>query len=177
MEYPDFRQISVADLPGLIEGAHTNIGLGHKFLKHIERTKLLLMVVDLFGFRLSVMHQLRNCIQNIYALNKELELYDKELLDRPCILVLNKIDEEGAQDEYEKVKDRILDLQCKLMIFFVYFKRAMQFFYFNFLNSSHRRYSRRADIRSISSIRRHSCDFCQTKPRCRRSKEINPGNS
>lgn len=117
MEYPDFRQISVADLPGLIEGAHTNIGLGHKFLKHIERTKLLLMVVDLFGFRLSVMHQLRNCIQNIYALNKELELYDKELIDRPCILVLNKIDEEGAQNEYEKVKDRILDLQCKLMTF------------------------------------------------------------
>lgn len=114
MEYPDLRQISVADLPGLIEGAHVNIGLGHKFLKHIERTKLLLMVVDLFGFRMSVMHQLRNCIQNIYALNKELELYDKELLDRPCILLLNKIDEEGAQNEYDKIKDRILDLKCKM---------------------------------------------------------------
>lgn len=116
MEYPDLRQISVADLPGLIEGAHVNIGLGHKFLKHIERTKLLLMVVDLFGFRMSVMHQLRNCIQNIYALNKELELYDKELLDRPCILLLNKIDEEGAQNEYDKIKDRILDLKCKMWL-------------------------------------------------------------
>lgn len=113
VEYKDLRQISVADLPGLIEGAHVNIGLGHKFLKHIERTKLLLMVVDLLGFRLSVLHDFRTCIENIYALNKELELYNKELLERPCILVLNKIDEEGSREEYEKIKDRIRDLKCK----------------------------------------------------------------
>lgn len=100
-------------MPGLIEGAHANIGMGHKFLKHIERTKLLLMVVDLFGFRLSVTHRLRTGIENIYALNKELELYDEDLLDRPCILVLNKIDEEGAQSEYDQIKDKILDLKCK----------------------------------------------------------------
>lgn len=117
MEYKDLRQISVADLPGLIEGAHVNIGLGHKFLKHIERTKLLLMVVDLLGFRLSVLHNFRTCIENIYALNKELELYNKELLERPCILVLNKIDEEGSQEEYEKIKDRIRDLKCKNLLF------------------------------------------------------------
>lgn len=112
--FDDLRQISVADLPGLIEGAHKNIGLGHKFLKHIERTKLLLMMVDLHGFRLTNMHRLRTCIQNIYALNKELELYDSELLHRPCILLLNKIDEDGAQAEYEKVKDIVVDLECKL---------------------------------------------------------------
>lgn len=117
MEYKDLRQISVADLPGLIEGAHVNIGLGHKFLKHIERTKLLLMVVDLLGFRLSVLHDFRTCIENIYALNKELELYNKELLERPCILVLNKIDEEGSREEYEKIKDRIRDLKCKDLLF------------------------------------------------------------
>lgn len=115
IEYKDHRQISVADLPGLIEGAHINIGLGHKFLKHIERTKLLLMVVDLFGFRMSVQYPIRTCIQTIYALNKELELYNKELIDRPCILLLNKSDREGSQIEYERVKDRILDLQCKLV--------------------------------------------------------------
>lgn len=114
MEYKDHRQISVADLPGLIEGAHINIGLGHKFLKHIERTKLLLMVVDLFGFQMSVKYPIRTCIQTIYALNKELELYDKELIDRPCILLLNKSDRDGSQCEYDRVKDRILDLQCKL---------------------------------------------------------------
>lgn len=113
MEYPDFRQISVADLPGLIEGAHANIGMGHKFLKHIERTKLLLMVVDLFGFKMSAVHRLRTCIQNIFALNKELELYDAELLERPCILLLNKIDEDGAQREYDNIRDKITDLKCK----------------------------------------------------------------
>lgn len=113
IEYDDLRQISVADLPGLIEGAHINIGLGHKFLKHIERTKLLLMVVDLLGFRLSALHRFRTCIQNIYALNKELELYDADLLNRPCILLLNKIDEDGAEKEYNQIKDRLLDLKCK----------------------------------------------------------------
>lgn len=113
MEFGDFRQITVADLPGLIEGAHANIGLGHKFLKHIERTKMLLMVVDLFGFKLSAVHRLRTCIQNIFALNKELELYDKDLIDRPCILLLNKIDETGAQSEYDQIKDKVQDLKCK----------------------------------------------------------------
>lgn len=127
MEYKDLRQISVADLPGLIEGAHVNIGLGHKFLKHIERTKLLLMVVDLLGFRLSVLHDFRTCIENIYALNKELELYNKELLERPCILVLNKIDEEGSREEYEKIKDRIRDLKCKDLLFRLIFQYITPF--------------------------------------------------
>lgn len=58
------------------------------------------------------MHRLRTCIQNIYGLNKELELYDKELLDRPCILLLNKIDEEGAQSEYDAIKEKVVDLKC-----------------------------------------------------------------
>lgn len=112
LNFPDFREISVADLPGLIEGAHANIGMGHKFLRHIERTKLLLMVVDLFGFRLSNMRRLRTCLENIYALNKELELYDKELIDRPCVLLLNKIDMDGARSEYDAIKDKVLDLEC-----------------------------------------------------------------
>lgn len=127
MEYPDFRQISVADLPGLIEGAHANIGMGHKFLKHIERTKLLLMVVDLFGFKLSAVHRLRTCIQNIFALNKELELYDAELLERPCILLLNKIDEDGAQREYDNIRDKITDLKCKsrfLVLYMILFDKT-----------------------------------------------------
>lgn len=114
IEYPDLRQISVADLPGLIEGAHANIGMGHKFLKHIERTRLLVMVVDLFGFKLSNVHRLRTCMQNVFALNKELELYDKELIQRPCILCLNKIDEPGADVEYENVKDKVHDLNGAL---------------------------------------------------------------
>ncbi|XP_037034111.1 GTP-binding protein 10 homolog [Bradysia coprophila] len=92
IDYPDLRQISMADLPGLIEGAHTNIGMGHKFLKHIERTRLLVMVVDMFGFKLSPSHPHRSSIENVFALNKELELYDESLFEKPCILLLNKMD-------------------------------------------------------------------------------------
>lgn len=112
--FNDLRQISVADLPGLIEGAHVNIGMGYKFLKHVERTRLLLMVVDLFGFQLSNAHHQRTCLENIYALNKELEMYDKELLKKPCILLLNKIDQDGSQDKYDEIKEKVLNLSGEL---------------------------------------------------------------
>lgn len=110
VEYPDLRTVSIADLPGLIEGAHSNFGMGHKFLKHIERTRLLLMVVDIFGFQLSPAHKKRNLLENIYALTKELELYDETLLQKPCVLIVNKMDKDGATKEIEKYHPTITDL-------------------------------------------------------------------
>lgn len=114
IEYSDYRQITLADLPGLIEGAHRNIGMGHQFLKHVERTSLLLLIIDIFGFQLSQNHIRRNCLQNIYALNKELELYDKTLLDKPSILLVNKMDMNGSEEEFLRYEKNFADLSLGL---------------------------------------------------------------
>lgn len=108
--YKDQRQITIADLPGLIEGAHANIGMGHKFLKHIERTKLLLFIVDIQGFQLSLRHQQRTCLETIILLNKEIELYKPDLLDMPSMIIINKMDTDNANNIYADIKDEIKDL-------------------------------------------------------------------
>jgi Obg family GTPase CgtA len=111
VEYDDHRQVSVADLPGLIEGAHANIGMGHKFLKHVERTRMLLLIVDVFGFQLSPTHKKRNLLENIFSLNKELELYDASLLSKSCVLLINKMDMEGSADELAKYREAVMNLE------------------------------------------------------------------
>ncbi|ELT96206.1 hypothetical protein CAPTEDRAFT_226536 [Capitella teleta] len=111
MNYNDHRKISVADLPGLIEGAHYNIGLGHSFLKHVERTRVLLFVVDVTGFRLSLNHQERSAYETVLLLNKELELYKEELVTKPSLLVVNKMDLRGTEDIFRRLKDQILALK------------------------------------------------------------------
>lgn len=112
--YSDYRQVTIADLPGLIEGAHRNIGMGHQFLKHVERTRLLLLIVDIFGFQLSQNHIKRNCLQNIYALNKELELYDATLLAKPAVLLVNKMDVNGSIEEYLRYEKHFENLSLGL---------------------------------------------------------------
>ena len=88
-EYGD--SFVIADIPGLIEGASEGAGLGIHFLRHIERTRLLLHVIDVSGF------EGRNPVEDFYTINKELEKYNKKLASRKQIIVANKID--IAQDE------------------------------------------------------------------------------
>lgn len=114
MEFQDHRQITVADLPGLIEGAHVNFGLGHKFLKHIERTKILLFMVDIFGFQLKQEFSYRTAFETILLLNRELELYKKELLDKPAVLALNKVDMDPDGTALQEVMEKIKKLPDSL---------------------------------------------------------------
>ncbi|KRZ97778.1 GTP-binding protein 10 [Trichinella sp. T8] len=102
MEYEDGRQISVADLPGLIEGAYMNVGMGHKFLKHVERTYLLLFVIDIRGFQLNAASPFRSALENYLLLNKEIELYNPQLVDKPSVICLNKMDVKGADERSAK---------------------------------------------------------------------------
>ncbi len=80
------RSFVMADIPGLIEGAHEGVGLGHEFLRHTERTRLFIHVVDVSGI------EGRNPIEDFETICRELELYNKELLNRPMIVAANKTD-------------------------------------------------------------------------------------
>ncbi|KAF0879409.1 CFA69 protein, partial [Crocuta crocuta] len=115
--YNDFRQVSVADLPGLIEGAHMNKGMGHKFLKHIERTRQLLFVVDISGFQLSSRTQYRTAFETIILLTKELELYKEELQTKPALLAVNKMDLPGAQDKFHVLMHQLQNPKDFLHLF------------------------------------------------------------
>ncbi|EFN64478.1 GTP-binding protein 10-like protein [Camponotus floridanus] len=110
MKYEDERQITVADLPGLIEGAHMNVGMGHKFLKHIERTKLLLFIIDIQGFQLSPKYTRRSCLETLVLLNKEIELYKPDLLKMPTIVIINKMDTDNADNILKEIKPALHDL-------------------------------------------------------------------
>ncbi|XP_060104455.1 GTP-binding protein 10 [Heteronotia binoei] len=105
--YADHKQITVADLPGLIEGAHMNKGRGHKFLKHVERTKQLLFVVDVFGFQLSPKTPFRTAFETILLLTKELELYKEELRDKSALLAVNKMDLPNAQKNFNELMEQL----------------------------------------------------------------------
>jgi GTP-binding protein len=90
----DDRSFVVADVPGLIEGAHEGHGLGHQFLRHIERTKVLIHLVDVSGA------SGRDPVEDFETIRKELSLYNPELLRKPELIVANKID---AVDDHDRV--------------------------------------------------------------------------
>jgi len=101
VEYADFHRLTVCDVPGLIEGAHENVGLGHKFLRHIERCKVLVVMVDLAGT------DAREPWDDYKAVIKELGLYAPALLEKPRLVVGNKIDEPAAVANLAKFKRRV----------------------------------------------------------------------
>lgn len=80
-------------MPGLIEGAHQNKGLGHKFLKHVERTKILLYLLD----GSLDPNDKRSPLKDLISLQRELELYDKSFIQKPSLIVLNKSDTENTE--------------------------------------------------------------------------------
>lgn len=92
----------IADIPGLIEGASEGVGLGHEFLRHIERTRVMIHVVDVAST------EGRDPVDDINKINKELEAYNPEIAKRPQIIAANKTDaiyvEEGEEDPVERLK-------------------------------------------------------------------------
>ncbi|MDA7920670.1 GTPase Obg [Verrucomicrobiales bacterium] len=91
VDFPGFMRCTVADIPGLIEGAHDDVGLGHDFLRHISRCAVFLFVVDTAGV------DQRDPISDIQILRKELRLYDEELGEREWLIVANKTDLEESE--------------------------------------------------------------------------------
>lgn len=96
LEFPDFRRIRIADIPGLIEGAHEGVGLGHEFLRHIERTRLLVFVLDMGGV------DGRDPLEDFHKLREELRLHNPALEERPFFVVGNKMDEPSAEEQVER---------------------------------------------------------------------------
>jgi GTPase len=111
IEYPDYHErVTLADIPGLIEGAHENRGLGHQFLRHIERCRLLLLIVDMAAI------DGRDPGDDYRHLLRELELYDPALLEKPRLVAANKMDEENATKFLRKFrrlnKVEVLPISC-----------------------------------------------------------------
>jgi GTP-binding protein len=92
VEFPGYHRATIADIPGLIEGAHRGLGLGHEFLRHITRCRILLFVVDIAG------SEGRNPIEDLQKLRAEIDLYDPRLSARPWFVIANKMDLPSARE-------------------------------------------------------------------------------
>ena len=105
IEFPRYRRATVADIPGLIEGAHRGLGLGHEFLRHITRCRVLVFVVDIAG------SEGRNPVEDLQSLRREIDLYDPTLSSRTWFVVANKMDLAGANENLEALQARFPRLQ------------------------------------------------------------------
>ena len=99
VEYPNFNRVVVADIPGIIEGASRNRGLGHEFLRHIMRCQVLLFVVDMSGME-------HNPIEAIATLRAEISLYSDEMATRRWVIIANKMDDEAAEENLAMLRMR-----------------------------------------------------------------------
>lgn len=95
------KSFVMADIPGLIEGAHEGIGLGHEFLRHVERTKVIVHIIDVSR------QDGRDPIDDFHKINEELYKYNEKLASRPQIVVANKMDIPGTEEEYERLKEEV----------------------------------------------------------------------
>src|SRR6266403_4089750 len=100
VEFPEYGRATIADIPGLIEGAHRGLGLGHEFLRHITRCRILLFVVDLGG------SEGRNPIEDLQNLRREIDLYDPMLSQRRWYIIGNKMDLTGASENLDALRKR-----------------------------------------------------------------------
>jgi len=100
VELGDYRRATVADIPGLIEGAHRNLGLGHDFLRHITRCRLFLFVLDMAG------SEGRSPIADLESLRREIALYHPRLSERPWFVVANKMDLPQAKEDLRDFQKR-----------------------------------------------------------------------
>ena len=98
LAFEDYTTVRIADIPGLIDGAHLGVGLGYDFLRHIERTRLLIIVLDMGGV------DGRDPLKDFEGLRKELALYNPELPHRPTLVVANKMDVPGATDHLARFR-------------------------------------------------------------------------
>src|SRR5690625_4927690 len=101
VETGDHRSFVMADLPGLIEGAHEGIGLGHQFLRHVEPTRLLVHVIDMASI------EGRDPYDDYERTNKELAKYDEQVIQRPQVIVANKMDMPGAEENLKQFKEQV----------------------------------------------------------------------
>jgi len=101
VETEDGRSFAMADLPGLIEGAHQGVGLGMQFLRHIERTRVIVHIIDMSAM------EGRDPYEDYLTINKELEQYNLRLTERPQIIVANKMDMPGAEENLEEFKKKV----------------------------------------------------------------------
>ena len=100
VEFSGYRRATIADIPGLIEGAHRGLGLGQEFLRHITRCRIFLFVVDVAG------SEGRNPVEDLQQLRKELDLYDPLLSQRPWFVIANKMDLPDAEENLSGVRKK-----------------------------------------------------------------------